>query len=71
MQSQEPGPALAKDRNGVGLGSEIWTVIKLREGVGSSREGEIESVSAAASWHHLWTPIAKGPRGAGPGIGHS
>lgn len=49
MQSQEPGPALAKDRSGVGLGSEIWTVIKLREGVGPVEKGRLVlSVSAAA-----------------------
>lgn len=50
MQSQEPGPALAKDRSGVGLGSAIWTVVKLREGVGSSREGEIGSFCVRSSF---------------------
>ena len=68
MQSQGPGPALAKGRNGVGLGSETWTVIELKERAGSRRKGSVlPSVSGASSLHHVWTPQLQGVAWVGRG----
>lgn len=41
VQSQGPGPALAKGRNKVGLGSETWSVIELRREWGLVEKGSI------------------------------
>lgn len=61
VQSQGPGPVLAKGRNKVGLGSETWSVIELRREWGLVEKGSIAlSVSGAASLHHIWTPPPQG-----------
>lgn len=54
----------------VGLGTEIWTVNKLREGVGSSTEGESGSFCARSSFlaPHV-DPQAKQPGWVEPGVG--
>lgn len=67
VQSRGLGPALAKGRNGLGLGSETWTVIEL-ERAGSGRKGSVlPSVSGASSLHHVWTPQLQGVAWVGRG----